>query len=55
LVAQCLRLDVKIISPPHVLLFLGGVGIRFGVWLLLLREQNRGAAPQPGCFASSAG
>jgi hypothetical protein len=34
-------LDVKIISPPHVLLFLGVVGLRIGTWLLLLREQNR--------------
>jgi hypothetical protein len=36
-------LDVKIISPPHVVLFLGGVAVRLGVWLLVLREQNRGS------------
>jgi hypothetical protein len=34
-------LDVKIISPPHVLLFLGVVGLRLGTGLLVLREQNR--------------
>lgn len=34
-------LDVKIISPPHVVLFLGGMGVRVGTWLLVLREQNR--------------
>ena len=37
-------LDVKIISPPHVLLFLGILSIRLGVWLIALREQNRVAA-----------
>lgn len=34
-------LDVKIISPPHIILFLGGLGIRLGVWLLLAREFAR--------------
>src|SRR5213079_2807835 len=34
-------LDVKIISPPHIVLFLGGLGIRLGVWLLLAREFAR--------------
>jgi len=34
-------LDVKIISPPHVLLFAGILSIRLGVWLIALREQNR--------------
>jgi hypothetical protein len=39
-------LDVKIISPPHVLLFAGILSIRLGVWLIALREQNRpDAAP----------
>jgi hypothetical protein len=34
-------LDVRIISPPHVVLFLGGGAVRLGTWLLVLREQNR--------------
>jgi hypothetical protein len=38
-------LDVKIISPPHVVLFTGSFSIRLGVWLMLLREQNRAARP----------
>ena len=38
-------LDVKIISPPHVVLFLGSFAIHLGVWLMLLREQNRAARP----------
>jgi hypothetical protein len=35
-------LDVRILSPPHVVLFLGGGAVRLGAWLLVLREQNRG-------------
>ena len=42
-------LDVKILSPPHVLLFSGVLGLRIGTWLLLLREQNR-----PGGSTSAA-
>jgi hypothetical protein len=34
-------LDVKIISPPHVLLGLGMFGIVFGALLLVLTRQNR--------------
>lgn len=34
-------LDVKIISPPHVLLALGFMGIRFGTVMLVLAEMNR--------------
>jgi hypothetical protein len=34
-------LDVKILSPPHVLLALGMMGIRFGVVVLILAEMNR--------------
>lgn len=34
-------LDVKIISPPHVVLFLGGVGVRLGVWLLVFHQYVR--------------
>ncbi|HEY3757821.1 MAG TPA: hypothetical protein VGL42_16825 [Opitutaceae bacterium] len=39
-------LDVKIISPPHVLLFLGTLTLRIGTWVLLLREQNRPSSPR---------
>jgi len=34
-------LDVKILSPPHVLLALGMLGIRFGGVVLALAEMNR--------------
>ncbi len=34
-------LDVKILSPPHVLLALGMLGIRFGGLVLALAEMNR--------------
>jgi len=34
-------LDVKILSPPHVLLALGMMGIRFGTVILVLAEMNR--------------
>jgi hypothetical protein len=34
-------LDVKILSPPHVLLALGMMGIRFGTVVLVLSEMNR--------------
>jgi hypothetical protein len=34
-------LDVKILSPPHVLLALGMTGIRFGTVVLILSEMNR--------------
>jgi hypothetical protein len=34
-------LDVKILSPPHVLLALGMMGIRFGTLVLILSEMNR--------------
>ncbi len=34
-------LDVKILSPPHVLLALGMIGIRFGTLVLILSELNR--------------
>jgi hypothetical protein len=32
---QAYRLDVKILSPPHVLLILGLLAIRFGVVVLI--------------------
>jgi hypothetical protein len=34
-------LDVKILSPPHVLLALGMTGIRFGTVVMILAEMNR--------------
>jgi hypothetical protein len=34
-------LDVKILSPPHVLLALGMTGIRFGTVVLIISEMNR--------------
>jgi hypothetical protein len=34
-------LDVKILSPPHILLALGLTGIRFGTLVLILSEMNR--------------
>ena len=38
-------LDVRIISPPHMVLFVGSFAIRLGAWLLLVREQNRSERP----------
>jgi hypothetical protein len=34
-------LDVKILSPPHVLLALGMMGIRFGTVVMIVSEMNR--------------
>lgn len=34
-------LDVKILSPPHVLLALGMIAIRFGTLAMILSEMNR--------------
>ncbi|HVP48386.1 MAG TPA: hypothetical protein VMT32_17450 [Bryobacteraceae bacterium] len=34
-------LDVKILSPPHVLLVLGMLAIRFGTLVMVLAEMNR--------------
>src|SRR5215472_3981367 len=34
-------LDVKILSPPHVLLALGMIAIRFGTLTMILSEMNR--------------
>lgn len=34
-------LDVKILSPPHVLLALGMTGIRFGTAIMIVSEMNR--------------
>ena len=41
-------LDVKIISPPHMVLALGFFGIEFGAVMLMLAFMNRAdAAPRP--------
>ena len=37
-------LDVKILSPPHILLALGMTGIRFGTLVMVLAEVNRASA-----------
>lgn len=37
-------LDVKIVSPPHMLLGAGMTAIIVGAWLMTLAEQNRAAA-----------
>jgi hypothetical protein len=37
-------LDVKILSPPHVLLALGMMAIRFGTLTMILSEMNRAQA-----------
>jgi hypothetical protein len=34
-------LDVKILSPPHVLLFLGGLAVQIGTLILVLGYMNR--------------
>src|SRR5205085_12510408 len=49
-------LDVKILSPPHVLLALGMIGIEIGAMIMVLAYQNRfapavgshSALPAPG-------
>ena len=51
-------LDVKIISPPHMVLAAGFFGINFGAIMLMLAFLNRasGAArrrPCSGCFSTS--
>jgi hypothetical protein len=43
-------LDVKIVSPPHMLLGAGMTGIIVGAWLMTLAEQNR-SAERAGKFA----
>jgi len=52
-------LDVKILSPPHVVLGLGMLAIQIGVLMLVLSEQNRaGDAARTrlgGVFAYTAG
>ncbi len=54
-------LDVKILSPPHVLLALGFTGIQLGALLMLAARQNDAAADDPHgatyrwCFVYAAG
>lgn len=45
-------LDVKIISPPHSLLFVGTFGIAYGAFFLLLAHMNRAESEAPRLFAS---
>ena len=52
-------LDVKIISPPHMVLAAGFFGIEFGTVMLLLAFMNRAGEPAAaarcsGCFSTSA-
>jgi hypothetical protein len=43
-------LDVKIVSPPHMILMLGITSIVTGALLLTLARQNRADSDQPGAF-----
>ena len=45
-------LDVKIVSPPHMLLLLGMIGIVAGAMLMALAEQNRAGDRASGDFAA---
>ena len=38
-------LDVKVLSPPHVILILGILAIRFGTLILVLGAMNRASGP----------
>jgi hypothetical protein len=38
-------LDVKIVSPPHVVLMVGVLGVEIGVLFLLIAAMNRASAP----------
>ena len=38
-------LDVKVLSPPHVVLILGLLSIRFGTLILILAAMNRATGP----------
>lgn len=50
-------LDVEILTPPHVFLLLGMVSVQLGAMLMMLAEQNRGAATRRSAvvFATSMG
>ena len=43
-------LDVKILSPPHILLALGMTGIRFGTLVMVLAEVNRATGQVRACL-----
>jgi hypothetical protein len=44
-------LDVEILSPPHIVLALGMVGLTVGAMLVLLAHQNRASAAEASRFA----
>ena len=46
-------LDVKIVSPPHMVLALGIFGIVLGALLLALAEQNRDALTRPAASGAA--
>ncbi len=48
-------LDVKIVSPPHILLLLGMIGIVAGAMFMALAGQNRGEGRSAGSFAIASG
>jgi hypothetical protein len=52
-------LDVKIISPPHMVLAWGMIAIQIGAMLMALARQNRATPPEQGrlslLYAASAG
>ncbi|MFN0177808.1 MAG: hypothetical protein ACKVZ0_03345 [Gemmatimonadales bacterium] len=50
-------LDVEILTPPHTFLLLGMVSVQLGAMLMMLAEQNRGAASarSGAVFAASMG
>jgi hypothetical protein len=48
-------LDVKIVSPPHILLLLGMIGIVTGAMFMALAEQNRAGGRFAGSFAIASG
>jgi hypothetical protein len=48
-------LDVKIVSPPHILLLLGMIGIVTGALFMALAEQNRAGGRFAGSFAIASG
>ena len=47
-------LDVKVLSPPHVLLALGFVAIEIGALVLAVAAQNRAGAERAGGYAWAA-
>jgi hypothetical protein len=43
-------LDVKIVSPPHILLFIGGYGVVLGTMTLIAGHMNRIAEPERAAY-----